>query len=109
MGSALGQALVTGDFSPSDYVRWLSEEADPRQLLWPFPSEAMRMWPISTRVNKPENDYHRAWTQLSWQWMPPKSLVCCAVKARACARGTGVDFRCPPAMLDYRGSGLVVL
>jgi hypothetical protein len=21
-----------------------------------FPSEAMRMWPISTRVNKPEND-----------------------------------------------------
>jgi hypothetical protein len=22
----------------------------------PFPSEAMRMWPISTRVNKPEND-----------------------------------------------------
>lgn len=22
----------------------------------PFPSELMRMWPISTRVNKPEND-----------------------------------------------------
>jgi hypothetical protein len=21
-----------------------------------FPSEAMRMWPITTRVNKPEND-----------------------------------------------------
>ena len=42
--------------SPSDYIRWLSEEADPRELLRPFPSEAMRMWPISTRVNKPEND-----------------------------------------------------
>jgi putative SOS response-associated peptidase YedK len=22
----------------------------------PFPPEPMRMWPISTRVNKPEND-----------------------------------------------------
>jgi len=22
----------------------------------PFPAELMRMWPISTRVNKPEND-----------------------------------------------------
>jgi putative SOS response-associated peptidase YedK len=25
-------------------------------LLGPFPAEPMRMWPISTRVNKPEND-----------------------------------------------------
>jgi putative SOS response-associated peptidase YedK len=40
----------------SDYVRWLGEEGDPRELMRPFPSEAMRMWPISTRVNKPEND-----------------------------------------------------
>ena len=30
--------------------------ADPRDLMRPFPSEPMRMWPISTRVNKPEND-----------------------------------------------------
>jgi putative SOS response-associated peptidase YedK len=22
----------------------------------PFPADLMRMWPISTRVNKPEND-----------------------------------------------------
>jgi putative SOS response-associated peptidase YedK len=22
----------------------------------PFPAEVMRIWPISTRVNKPEND-----------------------------------------------------
>jgi putative SOS response-associated peptidase YedK len=22
----------------------------------PFPAELMRMWPISTRVNKPDND-----------------------------------------------------
>ena len=39
-----------------DYARWLSEEPDPRDLMRPFPAEQMRMWPISTRVNKPEND-----------------------------------------------------
>ena len=39
-----------------DYARWLSEETDPRDLMRPFPAEPMRMWPISTRVNKPEND-----------------------------------------------------
>jgi putative SOS response-associated peptidase YedK len=40
----------------SDYSRWLSEEPDPRDLMRPFPAELTRMWPISTRVNKPEND-----------------------------------------------------
>jgi hypothetical protein len=39
-----------------DYARWLGEEPDPRDLMRPFPSQLMRMWPISTRVNKPEND-----------------------------------------------------
>jgi len=34
--------------APADYARWLSEEPDPRDLMRPFP--------ISTRVNKPEND-----------------------------------------------------
>jgi putative SOS response-associated peptidase YedK len=38
------------------YARWLGEEADPRDLMRPFPAELMRIWPISTRVNKPEND-----------------------------------------------------
>jgi putative SOS response-associated peptidase YedK len=41
---------------PEVYTRWLSDEPDPRDLMTPFPSEPMRMWPISTRVNKPEND-----------------------------------------------------
>ena len=27
-----------------------------RRRVRPFPAEPMRMWPISTRVNKPEND-----------------------------------------------------
>jgi len=26
------------------------------RLLRPFPADTMRMWPISTRVNKPESD-----------------------------------------------------
>ena len=40
----------------ADYDRWLGEESDPHDLLRPFPSDLMRMWPISIRVNKPEND-----------------------------------------------------
>jgi putative SOS response-associated peptidase YedK len=36
-------------------VRWLSDEPDPHDLR-PFPAEPMRIWRISTRVNKPEND-----------------------------------------------------
>ena len=42
--------------APPDYIRWLSDEPNPRDLMRPFPAEPMRMWPISTRVNKPEND-----------------------------------------------------
>ena len=42
--------------SAGDYVHWLGEDPDPSDLLRPFPAEPMRMWPISTRVNKPEND-----------------------------------------------------
>ena len=34
--------------TPKDYLRWLGEEPDPRDLMKPFPSEPMRMWPIST-------------------------------------------------------------
>jgi putative SOS response-associated peptidase YedK len=41
--------------SPTDYERWLSLEPDPRDVLAPFPSEPMTIWPISRRVNSPEN------------------------------------------------------
>jgi hypothetical protein len=37
-------------------ARWLGDQPDPRDLIQPFPTERMRMWPISSRVNKPEND-----------------------------------------------------
>jgi putative SOS response-associated peptidase YedK len=42
--------------APGSYTRWLSDEPDPSDLMRRFPSEPMRMWPISTRVNNPEND-----------------------------------------------------
>jgi putative SOS response-associated peptidase YedK len=42
---------------PEAYDRWLANiEPDPRDLLVPYPSDPMTMWPISTRVNKPEHD-----------------------------------------------------
>jgi hypothetical protein len=31
-------------------------EADPHDLLMPFPPKLTTMWPISTRVNSPRND-----------------------------------------------------
>ena len=42
--------------APEDYERGLGDEPDPGDLMRPFPAELMRMWPISTRVNKLEND-----------------------------------------------------
>jgi putative SOS response-associated peptidase YedK len=42
---------------PASYDRWLGTlDPNPLDLLTPFPSGLMTMWPISTRVNKPEND-----------------------------------------------------
>jgi putative SOS response-associated peptidase YedK len=42
---------------PQAYDRWLSPaEADPRDLLVPYPSDLMTLWPVSLRVNKPEHD-----------------------------------------------------
>ncbi|MGI8852704.1 MAG: SOS response-associated peptidase [Methyloceanibacter sp.] len=38
------------------YDRWIGLEPNPHDLLITYPSEPMTMWPISTRVNKPEND-----------------------------------------------------
>jgi putative SOS response-associated peptidase YedK len=41
---------------PAAYDRWLSIEPDPHDLLITFASNRMTMWPVSRRVNKPEND-----------------------------------------------------
>jgi putative SOS response-associated peptidase YedK len=42
--------------NPTTYARWLGSELDPFDLLITYPSQPMTMWPISTRVNAPEND-----------------------------------------------------
>jgi putative SOS response-associated peptidase YedK len=42
-----------------EYGRWLGTEPDPREALRPFPSELLRMWAISTRVNSTLNDDER--------------------------------------------------
>lgn len=56
---------------PKSYDRWLGLEPHPHDLLITYPSEAMIMWPISTRVYKPENDdpsiLERAAGPLDWQ------------------------------------------
>jgi hypothetical protein len=43
-----------------DFLKRLKERTEnrdkPVSIPWPFPAEPMRMWPISARVNKPEND-----------------------------------------------------
>jgi putative SOS response-associated peptidase YedK len=42
---------------PQAFDRWLSPlEADPRDLLVPFPAAPMRLWPVSARVNTPAHD-----------------------------------------------------
>ena len=41
---------------PSDYDQWLDKECDWAYLIRSFPVDEMVTWPISTRVNKPEND-----------------------------------------------------
>ncbi len=41
---------------PENYERWLGPDTDPHDLLITYPSEAMTMWPISTRVNSPDKD-----------------------------------------------------
>lgn len=41
---------------PDDYRRWMSDEPDPDDLMKPYPTELMRMWPIGRDVGSPKND-----------------------------------------------------
>ena len=47
---------MTAILKPGDYDAWLAEDGNPTEMLRPYPSEPMTMWPISTRVNSPKND-----------------------------------------------------
>jgi len=42
--------------APSDYDRWLGEEPDPADLIRPYPADEITAWPVSTRVNKADNE-----------------------------------------------------
>ena len=57
--------------NPASYERWLGLEPDPRDLLIPFPSEPMTIWPISRRVNSPDNDDERLLDEIS----PPTDIA----------------------------------
>ena len=51
--------------NPAGYERRLGTEPDPRDLLVPFPSEPMTIWPISRRVNSPDNDDEKLLEEIS--------------------------------------------
>ena len=40
-------------------------ETDPQDLLAPFPNDLLAMWPISKRVNSPDNDDERPLDEIS--------------------------------------------
>ena len=62
---------------PETYDRWLGLEPDPHDLLITYPSEPMTMWPISTRVNKPENDDPSILERVAepMDWQAPLALI----------------------------------
>jgi putative SOS response-associated peptidase YedK len=41
--------------APEDRERWL-KGPNPGELLKPYPSERMAMWPVSPKLNSPKND-----------------------------------------------------
>lgn len=42
--------------APADYMRWLGPEPNPRDLMKPFASDLMKMWPIDSMVGSPRNN-----------------------------------------------------
>jgi putative SOS response-associated peptidase YedK len=39
-----------------DYLRWLGDEADPADLLKPYPAHLMKMWRVDRKVGNSKND-----------------------------------------------------
>jgi putative SOS response-associated peptidase YedK len=48
-----------------NYDHWLDKDCDPAPLVRPYPPDEMVTWPVSTRVNKPENDDEDILTRVS--------------------------------------------
>jgi putative SOS response-associated peptidase YedK len=58
---------------PESYDRWLGTlDPNPLDLLTPFPSGPMMKWPVSTRVNKPDNDDATILTQTQSEGAAPR-------------------------------------
>lgn len=51
-----GRTFMPVILAPGDYMRWLGPELDPRDLMKPFPSDLMKMWPIDSKVGSPRNN-----------------------------------------------------
>jgi hypothetical protein len=57
MDSSVKYTIVCQQFCGlSSMIAGWAVSPTPRDLLQSYPAELMGMWPISTRVNKPEND-----------------------------------------------------
>ena len=55
--------------APENYERWLDvTDRDPADLLRPYPSALMQAYPISTRVNSPNNDDEAIISPMSIAW-----------------------------------------
>jgi hypothetical protein len=74
----------------TDYARWLSDEPDPRDLMRPFPAEPMRIWPISTRINRGPPSGQRS-GQPAVCWIRPRAVLV--------TRATGLTH---PKLIDER-------
>ena len=71
---------------PESYDRWLSTlDPDPRDLLVPYPAGPMRIWPISTRVNKPANDDAALLEPVKPTFLGRRNILC-AAELLACRR-----------------------
>jgi putative SOS response-associated peptidase YedK len=62
MGAKLELCAMNVLMGPEAHLAWMRSEI---AKLRPFPANLMRMWPISTRVNKPEMTTHQLSSRLS--------------------------------------------
>ena len=62
-----------------DHAKWLgeTEDGDLKALLKPFPSDQMRIWPISPRVNSPINNDADIIAEIHLRWSCSAEVVCC--------------------------------
>lgn len=63
--------------APENYAEWLGPHPDPSHLMMPYPSALMKVWPVSTRVNrtvKPDKSPNDS-SDLIDPWEPDETLL----------------------------------